>query len=237
MSGISGLEKFDTTGDPSSVGPRWKAWLKAFELFADGEGLIEQCNDEKKETDQAAEAGNGVQSIHDTSVGDEIDVFDYTETVGLLEHFIPQTNSTFQRKVFREMVQQSDKSIAQFATHLRKAGEYCNYTDLDDQIRDQIVQKCLSQQLRRNLLEKGEGFTFKETLEIADQFETVVRQLKSMSVSDEIIHLSSRPKSSTARQNTIETPRPTGRCYRCNREGHMARDKACPAKGKTCDRC
>ena len=85
----------------------------------------------------------------------------------LNEHFIPQTNSTFQRKVFLDMVQQSDKSIAQFATCLRKAGEYCNYTDLDDQIRDQIVQKCLSQRLQRKLLEKGEEITFKETLKIS----------------------------------------------------------------------
>ena len=68
------------------------------------------------------------------------------------------------------MVQQSDESIAQFETHLHKAGEYCNYGDLDDQIRDQIVQKCLSQRLRRKLLEKGEELTFKETLKIADHW-------------------------------------------------------------------
>ena len=55
LSGISGLEKFDTTCDPSTVGPCWKAWLKSFELFADGKRLIKQGNNEKKETDQAAE--------------------------------------------------------------------------------------------------------------------------------------------------------------------------------------
>lgn len=34
------VPKFDCYSDPATLGPRWTRWLNAFELFADGKGLI-----------------------------------------------------------------------------------------------------------------------------------------------------------------------------------------------------
>ncbi len=34
------IPKFDCYSDPATLGPRWTRWLYAFELFADGKGLI-----------------------------------------------------------------------------------------------------------------------------------------------------------------------------------------------------
>ena len=34
------IKTFDCHGDQNTLGLRWKRWLTAFELFADGKGLI-----------------------------------------------------------------------------------------------------------------------------------------------------------------------------------------------------
>ena len=37
---IGGVRPFDVNSDPSSVGTEWKRWLRSFQLYADGKGLI-----------------------------------------------------------------------------------------------------------------------------------------------------------------------------------------------------
>ena len=37
---IGGIRPFDVNSDPSSVGTEWKRWLRSFQLYADGKGLI-----------------------------------------------------------------------------------------------------------------------------------------------------------------------------------------------------
>ena len=34
------ISKFDCLTEPATLGTRWKTWLNAFELYADGKGLI-----------------------------------------------------------------------------------------------------------------------------------------------------------------------------------------------------
>lgn len=35
-----GVRAFDVNSDSSSVGTEWKRWLRSFQLYADGKGLI-----------------------------------------------------------------------------------------------------------------------------------------------------------------------------------------------------
>ena len=37
---IGGFRPFDVNSDPNSVGSEWKTWLRSFQLYADGNGLI-----------------------------------------------------------------------------------------------------------------------------------------------------------------------------------------------------
>ena len=140
-------ERFDVEGEPATVGSRWKFWLKGFDLYADAKGLIvtegATTNKQQRRALLLHSAGPQVQKIFNT-FADTVtnDAVNYSGAVKALnDNFIPQVNSTFQRNVFREMVQSSSETVRQFATRLRQAGEHCKYTDLDEQIRDQIVQK------------------------------------------------------------------------------------------------
>ena len=60
-------------------------------------------------------------------------------------------------------MQTDEETAAQFVTHLKRASDGCNYErDLEKQIRDQVVQHCRSDNLRRKLPEKGDRLTLAE---------------------------------------------------------------------------
>lgn len=62
-------------------------------------------------------------------------------------YFSPKTNTVYERYVFRSFKKEQGECIEQFVTKLREQGKHCNNTDLDDKIRDQIIEKCLSSEL------------------------------------------------------------------------------------------
>ena len=53
---IGGVATFDCTGDGTSVGPKWKRWKTAFQLFIDGKGV---ANPKTEEGFVTSFSGNG----------------------------------------------------------------------------------------------------------------------------------------------------------------------------------
>ena len=61
----------------------------------------------------------------------------------------------YKRHLFHTTDQFSSETINQYVTKLRQRAEYCDFgTNIDEQIRNQVIEKCLSHMLRRKLLEK-----------------------------------------------------------------------------------
>lgn len=244
------IAKFDCYSNPSTLGTRWKRWLKSFELFADAQGLILASDSDKNKQRRRAQmlhfAGPDVQDIFYTleNTGEDSD---YKAAVDALNaYFIPQVNSTLARHEFRQLKQEENETVSQFVTRLRRAGQDCNYgDDTDNHIRDEVVEKCTSDYLRRKLLEEGPGLTLTRTLELAQQCDKVESQLATMSISKE-------KRKDTVEANNVnrvhdhrakKKPRPNKgkgrgkRCYRCGSADHLGRDPSCPAKGKECHKC
>lgn len=155
----SGIQNFECFSDPATLGPRWTRWLKSFELFADGKGLIitEDVTDATKQRRRALLlhfAGPYVQDIFST-LENTGEVTDYDAAVTALNsYFVPQVNAAFTRQAFHKLNQKTGETIQQFATRLRQAAKDCGFqADSDNQIRDAILSKCTSDYVRRKLLE------------------------------------------------------------------------------------
>lgn len=79
------------------------------------------------------------------------------------------------------MEQEDGETLAQFVTRLRHVVKDCDYGDqADNQIRDQVLQRCRSHELRKKLLEKGEHLTLELLLSTAANHERVRSQLENM---------------------------------------------------------
>ena len=126
------INAFDCTGSPSSVGPRWKRWKRSFDFFLEAKDIT-------KDSQRKSPAE-----------GDTL----YAKAMRSLDaHFLPQVNVPFQRHHFRQANQEESETADQFDTRLFQLAENCNFgTAKEENIRDQLIDKCRSHDLRKKLL-------------------------------------------------------------------------------------
>ena len=82
--GSNSVPKFNCLSDPATLGQRWKRWLNAYELYADGKGLIigaETTNDvkQRRRALMLHLAGTDVQDIFET-LSDTGEAHDYKKS-------------------------------------------------------------------------------------------------------------------------------------------------------------
>jgi len=229
---LTSVKPFDPHGEPSGMGRRWQHWLESFSMYADSKGLlIEADNKIQRRALLLHSAGEAVQEIFKT-LADTGEAKDYEKVVKALnDYFIPKVNSTYQNHLFRSMEQQDGETVAQFVTRLRQVVKDCDYGEqAENQIRDQVVQRCKSHELRKKLLEKGKKLTLELLLSTAANHERVQSQLENMEGRKDVNLV--RDKQEDKEKESVKRA-----CYRCGKVGHFGRDSECPAKGKTCYKC
>ena len=221
---LSSVKPFDPHGDPSNVGRRWQRWIKSFTLYADSKGLIIQADKDDNKVQRRAlllhSAGEDVQEIFET-LADTGGIKDYAKAEKALnDYFIPKVNSTYQNHVFRSMEQHDGETVAQFVTRLRRVVKDCDYGEqAENQIRDQVVQRCKSHDLRRKLLEKGEKLTLELLLSTAANHERVQSQLQSMESGKNDVNAVREKQPDKTKESTSGTTKHA--CYRCGNVGHL----------------
>lgn len=100
------------------------------------------------------------------------------------EDFSPQVNVPFERHQFRKLQQEVEKKIEQFSLKLKVKAETRDFGDKrDEQIRDQIIEKCRSTGLKK-FLEKGNYLTLNTLLNMARAYENVSKQAASIEGGD-----------------------------------------------------
>jgi len=173
---IGGIPQFDCHGDPTSIGARWKKWRRAFEIFVEGKGVTEPA---QKKALLLHCGGMQMQDIFFTfpTIDPQGDETAYIVALNQLDHyFTPQVNVPYERHLFRNISQQPSETIDQLITRFRQKEEFCGFNDSSGQIRDQVIEKCLSHNLRRKLLEKGRNLILDQLQTIATAMETSEKQ-------------------------------------------------------------
>ena len=72
----------------------------------------------------------------------------------LNNHFEPKKNVVFERYVFRQAMQGTNKSSLTLVTRLLKLASTCEFANPNSEIRNQFIDKCSSNRIRRRLLQK-----------------------------------------------------------------------------------
>ena len=247
---LGGLQPFDCKGDATALAPRWKRWKSAFEYYSIGKGV---ANVAQKKALFLHSAGMDVQELFDTVPNppipgwhppQPIPLNDYELAVLKLDsYFATKVNVPYERHIFRNLKQEDTETVDQYVTRLRKQSDNCMWDNSQEQIRDQVIDKCKSVSLRRKLLEKGTDLTLTRVMDIARSMEAVEIQVKKMGAgSANTSHEVYRVKE-VNKQGASGPKKPGGRakkrgsCYRCGSDSHYSIDSVCPAHESTCGKC
>ena len=123
-----------------------------------------------------------------------------------------------------------DVTVEQYITRLRQKAVFCDFHNIDENIRDQVIEKCYSQRLRRKLLERN-NVTLVQLREIAQSLEASEQRAVTM---EQINKISQHKfdKHYPKVKNQSQADFKQRRCFACGHEGHIKTDVKCPARGK-----
>ena len=124
-----------------------------------------------------------------------------------------------ERYIFRLIRQDKDEMFNSFVERLDNQLKKCKYRDADSQLKDQIIEKCLSNALRKEAFDNE--LSLKQLILTGKTFEAAEKNSCSESSS------SSKPVRNNYRKE----------CNRCGDSNHEYYDQSCPALGVQCNIC
>ncbi|CAB3993903.1 Hypothetical predicted protein [Paramuricea clavata] len=192
-------------------------------------------------------AGPQVQAIFEMLANTGGDDDFKTAVEKLTEYFMPKKNLEYEIYIFCQPRQMIDETLDQYHTRLRKLATTCEFTDVDREIKTQIIQSCVSTHLRREalcdsmltlsaLLAEGRSFEVSEK-----QAKGIEKSLAAVKIDEKlpteiddsvnVIQHQQRQQPPFARQETLKR-----KCYYCGLD-YPHKDNSCPAYGKECSFC
>ena len=279
---LPSYKSFEIVGsDADEIAARWKKWKRGLDFYIEAIGIDKTLEKARLKNMVLYLLGEDCQDIYVTlnDIGDSYD--SVLETLN--SYFIPPCNVSYERHVFNSCKQEKGEMMDIYVTRLRVLAKTCDFGNgIEERIRDQVVQGCFSDALRKSFL-KTENLTLVIILKKAKVVEISESQIKQMknegkeevysikrnfksnfqsankeqskhnSFSNKFRDFGSntnrqasnsyqhRQSSSTSQNrqssNTSQNNGKFFKCFRCDREGHLANSENCPARNKTCKSC
>ncbi|KAL7307901.1 hypothetical protein TKK_0000217 [Trichogramma kaykai] len=168
MAQISTLEPFNVDGDTTSVGLQWEKWKRALDMY-----FVATSSPIQRRATLLYVGGLSLQEIYHNIPGTHVECIEITNAAGvttaidvyevaiikLNDYFSPKRSSVYERHLFRSLRQEPDEKFEKFLVRLRHQAAKYNFTNTDDNIIDQIVEKCVSPELRKKVFQMGEIIT------------------------------------------------------------------------------
>lgn len=206
--------------EPShSVAIRWERWVDQFQVYADAVELVRAIDAVQRSVFLHVAGPEVMELVKHLEEDPAIENAFQRALDALSAYFKPRKNRHFERHLFRD-IRQEGETIDSFYTRLRAQASACEFSDGDERILEQIIEKCSNAALRKKLLERGDELTLKTALEVARSFETVNAQSSVMNATPNVSNLSTSPRT----------------CLFCSKS-HVFKRELCPARQATCSSC
>lgn len=216
------LPPFDTDTEPSSVGPRWTKWIQRFENYT---AAFNISGDARLKVLLLHLAGERVHDIYDTLA---VSSDKYADVKTKLDtYFTPKKNVLYEVYVFRKAVQHPSESLDTYCTRLRMLAKHCGFTDVDLEIKGQLIQSCTSSRLRRRALREPDMglqdlLDYGRSMELSEQHATGMEQGAAASVNA----VQPKDQPNKAYKPTFAN-KPNNQCRNCGRK--YPHEGYCPA--------
>lgn len=263
INALPNYEIFDIITEKSEVhsqGKRFQEWIEGLE------DIFCACDikDQKRQRAMlkvflSKSAKRILKSLNNNGDGESENPYKDAKEA-LYRYFFPKLNTDSEIFQFRMMEQDTSESLDSFAARLKDKAQYCEFTDVDKEVKTQIIHKCTSRKLRLYALEKG-NLTLEDLLNKGRSLETssinasVMENhhnrkpeedlsLQRLNINDR--HRNNDRHSHNDRYHHAGSNRYSGNdrydsrnknlsCYFCG--GSYPHKSVCPAKGKFCDFC
>lgn len=220
------MEKFSCEGDPESLHLKWVIWKRAFEIYLTAANIHEE---KAKRATLLHTGGLQLQQIFYNIPGTNVECLYETAIKKLDDYFMPKYSQIYQRHLFRKIQQKDGENFDIFLSKLRNQAEKCMFSNSEENIIDQILEKCQSNELRKTiLLLSDEEINLDKIITIANTLESVTRHLHDFSNSQKINEIN--------KLHTLETKKNKS-CSRCGSQKHSTTDLKCPARKRRCVKC
>ncbi|XP_038063161.1 uncharacterized protein LOC119733867 [Patiria miniata] len=177
--------------------------------------------------------GEELQDIYDTLKSDSNDYA--AAKKALTDYFAPKKNVVYETIIFRRTKQNTTENIHQYCTRLRQQAVKCDFSDIDRELKTQIIEGCTSKHLRRKSLEKDRNLT--ELLELARSLSLSESRAHDVEAdgSQTAVNKVAKPKRNFKKPTRHDTKPPKRTCFYCG--GSYPHKNQCPAKGHECSKC
>lgn len=243
MASIPTLDVFDCDGNASSVGLRWKKWKRALGIYLDAVSITDP---KKKKATLLHFGGLGIQEIfynlpgadvEEDPTNEELDIYKIA-LEKLDEYFSPKQSRVYERHLFRLIKQEKEEKFEKFLVRLRKQADNCQFSNLEEQLIDQITEKCASTDLRKKILTMGDSVTLTQIAMEANSLETIERQLCEFVENQPSTSLSLPTINEVSYKHKEKVNRRDLNSKSCSRCGSRdANHKICPASNVICNKC
>ncbi|CAF0913527.1 unnamed protein product [Brachionus calyciflorus] len=225
--------QFDCDPYVENLGPKWTRWIDRLDQYFAANGVTDDARMKSALFFLGGEQLNEIHKTLDHIVIPGTVTSEYGKSKHrLTTYFSPKKNRVVEVYKFIEAKQTVNESIFQYITRLRMLGEFCGFTDLNQEIVTHVIQTCYSDKLRRQFLEKDE-VTYDDLVKIGRLFDNVEDNAKivegKIEIKEEAVNkISKRPMQGNFNFNK--------KCFNCGRSWPH-KDESCPAKGKPCNKC
>ncbi|XP_063775609.1 uncharacterized protein LOC134911236 [Pseudophryne corroboree] len=183
----------------------------------------------KKKSMLLLSAGSKIYELYDTLP--EADTRDYNKCRdSLTAYFAPKCSLSHSKYLFRTAMQLQTESVDAYITRLRILAKTCQFHDVEDEIKQQLIAFGTCGKLRRRAL-KSE-MTLTELQQYARSLELSETHAKDMERGMTQLQVCNKLHTDTS---TIPETGKSRSCYRCGRSYPHSGD--CPATGKICTAC
>ena len=233
---MSAFPPFDLT-DRASIAPRWKKYIKRFEIRANSLQIQDKTAKLNLLLDYAGEAVSDEFEVLTVAaaVDGQQDQDVYSRSLKALnDHFAPQVEVEYERFNFIEATQEPGETLDAFAARLQRLAVTCDFADKDAEIKSQIIRRGKSSKLRTWSLSQPR--TLKEILNHGTAMERSIRQAKTIE-KETVNRLSStKPQGQNQGQGRWDENRRRGNGNR-NHQGNRKSSNAEKSPNTECGLC
>ncbi|XP_046970586.1 uncharacterized protein LOC124537738 [Vanessa cardui] len=233
-------EKLDLEGDNATIALRWEKWKRSFNIYLDA---TEINGPERRRATLLLLGGSDLQEIIYNLPGAHVDASEGVDVFStafdkLDGYFLPKQNKIYERHIFRQIIQEENEKFEKFVVRLRNQAGKCKFSNAEENLIDQIVEKCSSSELRKKILTLGDNVPLDKIIMEANSLEAVGYQLEGYGQNKTTTSNSSdinAIKNRSIKPGFIKSGK--GKCGRCGHITHTLPNQKCPAKKKTCHAC